>query len=143
MALELLEDKKTLVGSLFHGGSSQQWRFSRSGSGYTVQNASATGLYMRVEDNICDTAKVVVAPFLASWNVQVDGEINGTGTLTIRWPETNYVLDLAESGTKVQLSMTSKNDNPCQTWRFIQLQFHRLDRRQRALNLSSRLGVSH
>jgi len=114
-------DQRTLIGFPAHMGQNQQWEFIPSGRGYTIRSAcpSSCGLYLSVE-SLCDNAPIVASPFPVSWNVRFDEKEDGA--MRIYWPNTDFVIDLADwgsptPGTKVQL-MREKPGESCQLWRY-------------------------
>lgn len=113
-------DQRSLIGFPAHMRQNQQWEFIPSGSGYTIRSAcsSSCGLYLSVE-SVRDNAPIIASPFPSCWDVQFD-EKHGSA-LRIHWPNTDFVLDLADwgsatPGTKVQL-MKRKPGERCQLWR--------------------------
>ncbi|KAI0942693.1 hypothetical protein AcW1_003256 [Taiwanofungus camphoratus] len=114
-------NQRALIGFPVHMGQNQQWEFIPSGRGYAIRSAcpSMCGLYLTIDSSLCEHAAIIASPFPASWNIEPD---ECEGTLRISWPNTDYVIDLADwgssvPGTKVQL-MKAKPGECCQLWRF-------------------------
>ncbi|KAI0631444.1 hypothetical protein C8Q77DRAFT_1061150 [Trametes polyzona] len=114
-------DNKTLIGYPMHGGPNQQWEFIPSGHGYVIRcvRRSKDGhpLYLTTEEGLRENAAIVASPYPVSWNVEQTEE-----GIRISWPNTDFVFDLAEwgskaPGTKIQL-MRLKPGEPCQLWHY-------------------------
>lgn len=116
-------DRQTVIGYPPHGGENQQWDFIPSGNGYAIRSVWPSdkydcGLYLTVQA-LQDHAPVIATPFPVSWDVRPVDE----GTYQIYWPNTDFVLDLADwgnaaPGTKLQL-MKIKPRESCQIWRLV------------------------
>ncbi|KAH9840164.1 uncharacterized protein C8Q71DRAFT_746087 [Rhodofomes roseus] len=114
-------DQRNLIGFPVNMGPNQQWEFIPSGKGYMIRSAcpSSCGLYLTVEE-LREGAPIVASSYPVSWNVDFAEKVEDA--IRISWPNTNFVIDLADwgnatPGTKVEL-MHAKPGELCQLWRF-------------------------